>query len=125
MKTTIPTIVKVFGLFTALGVTFGGCASLNPNTEGQILSALEAQTGEFQACYKAALERNRETRGTVTLKLKIDEVSGSVTSSSVNQSNISDNSMNQCVANAASSISLPEPPGLPVEGDYDINFDFE
>ncbi len=103
----------------------GACASLNPNTESQILSALEAKKGEFQACYQSALERNRDTRGTVTLKLKIDEVSGDVTSSSVEQSNIGDNPMNVCVSKAASSISLPEPPGLPVEGNYNINFDFE
>jgi TonB family protein len=124
MKTKISTIM-MFGLFTAIGVVFSGCSSLNPNTEGHILSALEARKGEFQSCYQSALERNRETRGTVTLKLKIDEVSGDVTSSSVEQSNIGDNSMNQCVSNAASAISLPEPPGLPVEGNYDINFDFE
>ena len=109
----------------AVGLVFAACSALNPNTEGQILSALEAKQGEFQACYQSALERNRETRGTVTLKLKFDEVSGDVTSSSVDQSNIGDNSMNTCVANAASGISLPEPPGLPVEGAYDINFDFD
>lgn len=122
---TILSRMTVVGLFTAFSVLIGACAALNPNTEGQILSALEAKKGEFQACYQSALERNRDTRGTVTLKLKIDEVSGDVTSSSVDQSNIGDNGMNTCVANAASSISLPEPPGLPVEGDYDINFDFE
>ncbi len=116
---------NTIALLFAVGFLAAACSALNPNTEGQILSALEAKSGEFQACYQSALERNRETRGTVTLKLKFDEVSGDVTSSSVDQSNVGDNSMNTCVANAASSISLPEPPGLPVEGDYDINFDFE
>jgi hypothetical protein len=106
-------------------ICVSACSSLNPNTEKQILSALEAKTGEFQSCYQSALERNRETRGTVTLNLKIDEISGKVVSSSVNQSNVADNNMNECVKNAASDISLPEPPGLPVEGYYDINFDFE
>ena len=118
-------ITMAVALFAVVGALMGGCTALNPNTEGQILSALQAKEGEFKACYQSALDRNRETRGTVTLNLKIDEVSGDVTSSSVGQSNIGDNGMNQCVANAASSISLPEPPGIPVEGNYDINFDFE
>lgn len=117
--------MSVLGLFLLMGVASFGCRSLNPNTESQILSALEAKKGEFQQCYVSALERNRDTRGTVTLKLKFDEVSGDTTSSSVDATNIADNTMNQCVAGAASNIELPEPPGLPVEGNYDINFDFE
>jgi hypothetical protein len=117
--------ISILGLFFLVGVAGIGCRSLNPNTEAQILSALQAKKGEFKQCYVSALERNRETRGTITLKLKFDEVSGDNTSSSVDGSNIADNTMNQCVAGAASNIALPEPPGLPVEGNYDINFDFE
>ena len=123
MKKT--TNIKVVSLFAVLGFMFAACAALNPNTEGQILSELEAKKGEFKVCYETALERNRETKGTVGLALKIHEESGQVTSSSVEDSTIADNEMNQCVANAASDISLPEPPGVPVEGHYDINFDFE
>ena len=117
--------VSIISLFLMVCVGSLGCRSLNPNTEAQILSALEAKKGEFQQCYESALDRNREARGTVTLKLKFDEVSGDTTSSSVDATNLADNTMNQCVAGAASNISLPEPPGLPVEGNYDINFDFE
>ena len=121
---TINTIC-MFGLLSALGIAGLGCRSLNPNTEAQILSELEAKKGEFQQCYVSALDRDRETRGTVTLKLKFDEVSGDTTSASVDATNIADSTMNQCVQTSASNISLPEPPGLPVEGNYDINFDFE
>jgi hypothetical protein len=117
--------VSAISLLFVVGVVGVGCRSLNPNTEGQILSELEAKKGEFKQCYVSALERNRETRGTITIKLKFDEVSGDTTSSSVDATNIGDNTMNQCVAGAAANISLPEPPGLPVEGNYDINFDFE
>jgi hypothetical protein len=121
----ISKIMGVVGLFVLMSIAGLGCRSLNPNTEGQILNALEAKKGEFKACYVSALERNRETRGTVTLTLKFDEVSGDTTSASVDASNIADNAMNICVSTAAQNISLPEPPGLPVEGNYDINFDFE
>ena len=63
MKTTKHMIT--FGLFAVIGFMFAACASLNPNTEGQILSELEAKKGEFKVCYETALERNRETKGTV------------------------------------------------------------
>jgi hypothetical protein len=115
----------VIGVSLALGFSIAACAALNPNTEGQIMAALEAQMGEFKACYETALDRDRNTKGTVGLKLKVHEQSGEVTSSSVENTTILDNDMNQCVANAASDISLPEPPGVPVEGYYDINFSFE
>jgi hypothetical protein len=118
-------MIAMVSLFVLMGSAVFGCKSLNPNTERLILEALEAKKGEFKACYESALERNRETRGTVTLKLKFDEVSGDNTSSSVDATNIADNTMNVCVQTSTQSISLPEPPGLPVEGNYDINFDFE
>ena len=117
--------MAILGLFVISGVLCAACASLNPNTEGQILAALEAKKSEFKQCYESALEQNRETRGIVGLELKLDGESGSVTSSAVENSTIGDNNMNQCVATSASDISLPEPPGVPVEGHYDINFDFE
>jgi hypothetical protein len=115
----------LLGFSLVLGFAVSSCKALNPNTEGQIMSALEAKMSEFKVCYETALDKDRETRGTVGLKLKIHQESGSVTSSSVENSTIIDNEMNQCVANVASDISLPEPPGVPVEGHYDINFDFE
>ena len=118
-------LIAMVGLFALMGTAAVGCKSLNPNTERHIQEALEAKKGEFKSCYVSALERNRETRGTVTLKLKFDEISGDNTSSSVDGTNIADNTMNVCVQTAAQTISLPEPPGLPVEGSYDINFDFE
>ena len=117
--------MMILGFSLVLGFAVTSCKSLNPNTEQQILSALQAKMNEFKVCYESALDKNRETKGTVGLKLKIHDVSGEVTSSSVENSTILDNEMNQCVATAASDISLPEPPGVPVEGYYDINFDFE
>ncbi|MCP4606789.1 MAG: AgmX/PglI C-terminal domain-containing protein [Proteobacteria bacterium] len=118
-------IVILVGMGLALGFLISACAQLNPNTDGQILSALEAKQDAFKACYVTALERDRETQGTVGLLLDIENPSGQVTSSAVEESNITDDEMNQCVAGAAGDISLPEPPGVPVEGHYDVQFGFE
>ncbi len=123
MKTT--KILMLVCLCLVLGSLASACAELNPNTEGHIKSALEAKQDAFKACYVSALDRNRETQGTVGLLLDIHEESGAVNSSSVEETNITDEQMPQCVADAASDISLPEPPGVPVEGHYNIEFGFE
>ena len=118
------TKIMLLALFF-LGLNAGCGATLNPNTEGQLQAALEAKTDAFRACYATALEKDRETQGTVGLKLDLGADSGDVTASSVNETTIDDADMNQCVADSASDISLEEPPGVPVEGFYDIEFSFQ
>ena len=126
MKITKIMLLVVFCL--ALGSLSIACgASLNPNTEGQLQAALEAKTDAFRACYVTALEKDREAKGTVGLKLDLAADSGDVQNSSVNdeKTTFADDEMKQCVANSASDISLEEAPGVPVEGYYDIDFSFE
>lgn len=123
MKTMNVIIIAV--VVAALSAFATGCATLNENTEGQIVAALEAKHDAFKTCYESALERDRTVQGNVGLLLQIDEEPGAVTSSTVEQSDIQDDQMNQCVAGAASDIVLPEPPGVPVEGHYTVNFGFE
>jgi hypothetical protein len=50
---------------------------------------------------------------------------GQGTKAQVKKSQINDNDMKQCVAGAAGDIKLPEPPGVPVEGHYTLDFGFE
>jgi hypothetical protein len=123
MKTT--NRILLVGLCLIFGSMAMACASLNENTEGHIISALEGKKDAFKACYETALEKNREEQGMVKLKLDINEEPGEVTSSEVEETTIKDADMPQCVADAASDITLPEPPGVPVEGHYDIDFGFE
>ena len=121
---TLKTIMKAV-ICLALGLVALACVKLNPNTEGQIESALQAKKDAFKACYVAALEKNRKTKGKMTLVLKIDQETGKVTSASVKKSTIKDKAMKKCVSKAAKKITLPEPTVAPVEGRYDIAFNFE
>lgn len=123
MKKITKSIVICLGLGFAL--LTGACAKLNPNTEGQIDAALEAKREAFKTCYEAALARDREVQGLVALDLAFNEEPGAVTSSTVAETTISDTEMQSCVTGAASDITLPEPPTVPVEGRYDIQFQFE
>lgn len=118
--------IKIAMLIGALACMTAACgAELNPKTEGHIQSALEAKGGEFRACYETALEKDRELTGDMGLKLDINEESGQVTKSEVEKSTIEDQQMKDCVAGAASDITLPEPPGVPVEGHWSLQFGFE
>jgi len=118
-------IVLLFALTLALGILASACAELNPNTEGQLMSALEAKNGEFKACFESALQRNRTTQGDVGIKMDIAAETGDVTAATVENSTTNDQEMDQCVATAADGIVLPEPPTVPVEGHYNIQFKFE
>lgn len=120
MKTT-----KVVLLVGFLLASLTGCASLNPNTEGQLVKELEAKNGAFKACYEAALEKDREVKGDMGLKLNVNKESGKVTKAKVKKGSIKDDAMKSCVCSAAEEIKLPEPPGVPVEGNYALEFSFE
>jgi hypothetical protein len=119
-------MIFALGLCLALGALTAACgAELNPKTEGHIMSALQAKQDAFRACYEAALAKDREAQGEMGLLLDIHEKSGKVTKAQVKKSQINDNDMKQCVAGAAGDIKLPEPPGVPVEGHYTLDFGFE
>jgi hypothetical protein len=119
-------LIFALGTALALGTFVAACgAELNPKTEGQIVSALEAQKGAFRSCYETALQKNRELQGNMALQLDIHKASGKVTKAQVTQSDIKNKKMKQCVAGAAGTIKLPEPPGVPVEGHYTLSFGFE
>ena len=124
MKTT--RIMLAFGLCLALGALTAACgAELNPKTEGHIMSALEAKRDAFKACYEEALQKDREYKGEMGLLLDINAQPGKVKNAKVVKSDIDNGKMKKCVAGAASDITLPEPPGVPVEGHYTLDFGFE
>ena len=119
-------IIVAFGLCLALGGLTAACgAELNPKTEGHIMSALQAKQDAFKACYEEALQKDREYKGEMGLLLDINAQPGKVTNAKVEKSQIDNGKMKKCVAAAASDISLPEPPGVPVEGHYTLDFGFE
>jgi len=119
-------LIFALGLCLAFGMLATACgAELNPKTEGQIVSALEAQKGAFKTCYEQALQKDREFKGEMALKLDIHQQSGKVTKAEVTKSDIKNKKMKQCVAGAAGEIKLPDPPGVPVEGHYTLDFGFE
>jgi hypothetical protein len=121
---TIKHIVILLGCM-ALGISALGCAKLNPNTEGQIYSALEAKKGEFQKCYESALNKDRETKGVMRLKLNFDPDATAPKDASVVKTQINNTEMQSCVANAANGITIQEAPGVFVEGYYNLNFTFK
>jgi hypothetical protein len=110
--------------FLMIGTGVMGCGSLNPKTEGQIYSALEAQKDEFQKCYEDALKSNRDRKGDVELKLKFEPKSKRPKDTTVAKSDIDDPEMMKCVSKAADRIRIEDAPGVFVEGQYTLNFEY-
>ncbi|MBN2527408.1 MAG: hypothetical protein JXR76_13520 [Deltaproteobacteria bacterium] len=102
-----------------------GCGSLNPKTEGQIYSALEAKQDDFQKCYEEALKKDRNVKGDVDLKLKFEPKSKRPKDTTVAKSDIQDAEMMQCVSKAADKIRIEDAPGVFVEGQYTVNFNYK
>jgi hypothetical protein len=116
----------VVGLGLLLGMALSACGpELNPKTQGHIKSALEAKKDLFKACYESALKRDRTIEGDMALLLDINAKPGTVTDAKVEKTTIKDEEMGGCVANVAKGITLPEPPEVPVEGHYGLEFGFE
>ena len=118
-------IAMTVALLAGLCVFATACGELNPNTQGQIASALEGKSDRFEKCYKSALKRNRNTKGKMTVELSVDKDSGKVTKAKVVKSNIKDKTMKKCVSKAAKKIKVPEAPGKHVKGVYQLEFAFE
>ncbi|MBN2343178.1 MAG: AgmX/PglI C-terminal domain-containing protein [Deltaproteobacteria bacterium] len=110
------TLVAAFGLMS--------CGSLNPKTEGQIYSALEAQSDAFQQCYEEALKKDRNAKGDVSVTLKFEPKSKRPKDTKVAKSDIDDPKMMQCVEKAADKVRIEDAPGVFVEGQYTVNFEF-
>lgn len=115
-------ILVIMGcLVLVLAIT--SCGSLNPKTEGQIYSALEAKQDAFKQCYEKALETDRNVKGDVQLSLKFQPKSKRPNDTKVSKSDIKDDKMLQCVSSTAEGIRIEDEPGVSVEGQYTVNFD--
>ena len=109
----------------ALGFSILGCAKLNPKTEGQIFSALQAKQDAFKKCYEAALEADREAKGPMKLELKFDPSSVKPEEVVIASSKIESGDMQKCVKKAAKGIKIEDAPGVFVNGNYTVVFTFE
>lgn len=110
------------GWVLVAGLLFAACAELNPKFETSLNNAIKAQKGEFQTCYEKALERNRNVKGEMDLKLEFKANSKQASKASVSRSQIKDNAMKKCVSNAAKRMETTELPGAWVEGKYTLDF---
>ncbi|HPN83535.1 MAG TPA: AgmX/PglI C-terminal domain-containing protein [Spirochaetota bacterium] len=121
MKTATITITAL----ACLALLVSACAKLNPKTEGQIYSALEAKADDFRKCYEKALKDNRDVKGDVEFKLKFDPKGTRPESVSVEKSTIQDDKMLKCVTKVADKISIEDAPEVFIDGFYTVSFQFD
>ena len=111
-----------FCMVIVLGALPAACAKLNPKFEDSLNNALDARKTEFKSCYEKALDRDRNAKGEMDLKLEFTPNSKQVDKAQVTRSQIKDNGMKQCVSQAAKRIQTTELPGTWVDGQYTIDF---
>jgi len=110
----------------ALGSLVSACgAELNPKFEASLASALDAKTGDFKDCYEKTLKDDREAKGDVKLALEFKPDSKKAQDAKVVKSDIAAEKMQKCVAKAAKGVETTELPGMYVDANYTVNFDFE
>ncbi len=118
---------KIVAAAACLSMVFAiaGCGQLNPKTEGQIYSALEAKNKNFQKCYEKALTEDRNLQGKVQLKLEFSPDVTSPKKVTVERSTIQHKKMLKCVSKAADKIRIEDAPGVFVEGLYTVTFNYK
>ena len=99
-----------------------GCAELNPKFEESLNNALDAQKGEFQACYEAALQKDRNAQGEMDIHLEFTPNKKKAEKAKVTRSDITVKGMKKCVTQAAKSVKTTELPGTWVNGNYTLDF---
>jgi hypothetical protein len=110
------------GLTVLIGIALAACAEINPKFEESLNNAIDAQRAEFQTCYEQALEKNRNAKGEMDLKLEFAPNSKKVEKAQVTRSQIKNKAMKKCVSQAAGRIETTELPGTWVDGKYTIDF---
>ena len=108
----------------ALSLGFMGCAKLNPKTEGQIVSALDASRHNNAKCYEQTLQSDHQVAADLRLELTFDPKSTKPVSSAVVKTDIKDEKMKKCVSRAAEGIQIEDEPGVQVTGYYTVDFQF-
>jgi len=118
-------IVTIGIVFLACLVTGIGCAKeLNPRTPAEIQAAIQAERPALETCYAAALERNRDLNGEVSIVVFFDAGSSKAKSVHVSSSRIDDPTFKECVVASLRTLEIREAANVPVEGYYTLSFIF-
>lgn len=116
-----PSILLTLLVLLTLAAT--GCSRGNKTAlQADINKQLYARQPALSTCYKAALQRDKATRGTMTLGFNIPAESVQVGVVRVVNSEISDQQMQQCVLSKAQELKLSQPFFRPVEVTYPVSF---
>jgi hypothetical protein len=110
-------------LLALLTIAAPGCSRGNKTAlQADINKQLFARQPAMSTCYKAALQRDKTSRGTMTLGFNIPAESVLVGVVRMVNSEIKDRQLQQCVLSKAQGLKLSTPFFRPVEVTYPVSF---
>ncbi len=92
------------------------------NTQTDLRSAVDAERPALDACYAAALERDPSISGDLALMLRIERKTSTVAEAEVVESDLGDDALGTCVADALRGTTIEARPGRPVHVRYTLSF---
>jgi hypothetical protein len=115
--------VKRVILLFAFGTAVFGCAgTLGGKTRDALREGVTGKQAELQACYAAALAKNRDAAGQVKLAVHVQSEQKTVHQVDVVESAIQDQEMQACVQRAVGGVTIPEAPSGNVEAHFVLDF---
>ncbi len=116
------------GLGRCLGVAgcvlVSGCSGsgFGDEVRRDMQKQMESVQPRITECYKGALERDRKLQGEMMVAIRTEAGTGKFSDVSVQESELNDEQLQQCVVEQVSSLSLEKPTKSPVSTEYPLNF---
>ena len=104
-----------------LGSLAAGCGGVG-TAQADLRSAIDAQQASMNECYREALTRDEALSGDVSVRISMARKTTTVSSVEVLESAVSDETLNACVEEIISGISIDEAPGANMSVDYTLRY---
>lgn len=107
-----------------LCLTVGACskAGMGANVRNDIVARMWSAQNPIEACYAAAVQRNRKLRGRMTLAIVAEPDTGKFISVVAESDQVGDAGLRQCVVGEVSKLALAQPQKTRVQFQYPIDF---
>ncbi len=114
-------VLVSLALALAAAASFGCAVVFTQQARLEIETQVRNQQPAFITCYEAALKKDREMRGTVTLAFTVMP-DGMVQNVRLTQSEVTDEELKQCVITKAQGIRVSHLTARPVEVTFPLRF---
>jgi hypothetical protein len=99
-----------------------GGAGMGAETRADIQARMQSTQDPIQACYAAALKRNRKLKGMVTVELTAEASTGQFKNVIFRRDEVNDQSVRECITAEIAKLKLQKPTSTMVSISYAFRF---